>query len=122
MPRRSGRSTTKDVFPNFMSGTITNLGSPAVVFNTTRVATPIPRLKVTGNRATVMELLWMDVTFRGGFIDGSANERVFSMSIGQSPLIEPGWNSPLVFCQVRLIAHNFGGLVTVSKIFQQPFR
>ena len=121
--RRTGRSLTKDVFPNFMSGTIDVAGALVSNFNSVRVATPIPRLKVTGNRATVMELLWMDVTFRGGFIDGSGNERVFNMSIGATPDGEIGWSNPLVFCQVRLLGQHGGGFTPpVQDITEAPYR
>jgi len=82
MPRRN---LSKDVFPNFMSGRVSQLGAVANVFTTVRVQTPIPRLKVSGNRATVMELLWCDVVRSGGFPDGSANFFSFSMTIGTPP-------------------------------------
>jgi len=55
---RRGVKTT-DFFPNFITGTV--LQSGADTFNSVKVFTPIPRLKTVGNRATVMELLWLDI-------------------------------------------------------------
>lgn len=49
----------QDNFPNYMSFIVTTSGTN--VFTSFRINTPIPRSQVvSGNRATVMELLWVE--------------------------------------------------------------
>ena len=104
MPR-GRRFITKDVYPNFMSGRLSQPGSVANVFTTVRVNTPIPRLKVSGNKATVMELLWLDLVSNGGFPDGTANFFQFTFSIGAPPTVgtDVFYDNPLVFLQIKVI-------------------
>jgi len=105
--RRRTVGSTKDDYPNFMSGIVTVPGNALSNFVTTRVQTPIPRLKVQGNRATVMELLWVDVDFTGGFPDGINNQLDFTMSIGAPPdsFGSGAWSNPLVFAQVKYFSN-----------------
>lgn len=102
-----GKSVTTDVFPNFMSGTLTLSGPND--FTTVRVNTPIPRLKTIGNRATVMELLWMEmVVSKEDFVDRP--DRVeFQMSIGTPPTQISNFGDPLVFATMK---YSLGGLNT----------
>jgi len=69
-----------------------------------------------------MELLWVDVVFRGGFADGSGNEQIFSMTIGSPPQTTSSkafqWDSPLTFMMVRMVGRGTGGL----KPGVEPFR
>jgi len=110
MPRRS---LTKDVFPNFMSGKLSQVGAILNVFTTVRVQTPIPRLKVSGNRATVMELLWCDLVVTGGFPDGNANFYNFSMSIGTPPdaPASASFDRPTVFLSLKTLATGTTGIL-----------
>ena len=116
---RTAGALTKDLFPNFMSGRVPVPGAIISNFVTTRVQTPIPRLKVTGNRATVMELLWVDVVFRGAFPDGSGNEIIFTMTIGTPPDggVAANFDRPTTFAMVRWLAIGTG-----SSTNTQPFR
>lgn len=47
-----------DKYPNYMTGTVTQ--SAADTATVSQFSTPIPRLQTRGNKATVMELLWID--------------------------------------------------------------
>ena len=79
----SARKVGMDKFPNFMSGRLTL--SAANTFTTDQVFTPIPRLKTSGNKATVMELLWVDYQWGGTDLVASGDNLSFSMSIGAAP-------------------------------------
>jgi len=106
--RRTAGGRTKDDFPNFMSGLVTVPGNPLGEFVTVRVQTPIPRLKVQGNRATVMEILWVDVAFNGAFPDGIGNQINITFSIGSPPDAATSvvWSNPLVFAQVKWFSNS----------------
>jgi len=52
------RTTKLDKYPNYMTGT--TLQSSADTATNSQFSTPIPRLQTRGNKATVMELLWID--------------------------------------------------------------
>ena len=55
------KSNRQDYFPNYMSWKITE--SAADTYTTDKIFTPIPRSQVmTGNKAVVMELLWLEIT------------------------------------------------------------
>jgi len=86
-----------------MSGRISMTGTNPE-FVTIRIATPIPRLKVSANnRATVMELLWLDVMYRGSPTNGVDNEKVFSISIGSPPSsgVDTTWDKPTTVAALR---------------------
>lgn len=116
----NGNGKRVDVFPNFMTGRI----SQTVVneFVTTLVNTPIPRIQTTrsGQRATVMELLWIEVMFPT--IDMKAAPDVnytFQMVIGTTPAIIIPFNNPRVFMSKRIDTH----IITQGGGFtEQPYR
>jgi len=76
------RGTKKlDNYPNYMTGTANQ--SSADTATNFQFSTPIPRLQTRGNKATVMELLWIDMkinctlnavgeTFAASFYGGQA--------------------------------------------------
>lgn len=120
--RRNNTNNGKriDVFPNFMTGTITQPGIDN--FTTVLVNTPIPRIQTTrsGQRATVMELLYCEMMFPT--IDMKAAPDVLytmQMVIGTTPVAMIPFNNPRVFVQKRVDTHiiTSGGGFTV-----QPYR
>jgi len=121
MPRRSA----KDQYPNFLSGTIRQTSSDA--FTTTQIFTPIPRLKTIGNRATVMELLWMDI--KSGIDLILLNTQWdFQLSIGTKPAGIIGWQDPRVFVNVGahsniVLAGGSGrGISTTQLMYRYDFQ
>lgn len=98
MTARRKALTTKDVdrFPNFLSGSLTL--SAANTFTTNQVFTPIPRLKTSGNRATVMELLWMQLNIDRTTVDFVVNGDgyTFQMTFGSPPTGIIQWSDPRV--------------------------
>ncbi len=93
---RKRNLTSKDVdrFPNFLSGRITE--SAAATFTTTQIFTPIPRLKTSGNKATVMELLWVDMDMNTA-LNAAGEQAVIAFSIGSVPTVILPWNDPRAF-------------------------
>lgn len=79
----SARKVGMDKFPNFMSGRLTL--SAANTFTTQQIFTPIPRLKTTGNKATVMELLWMELVPTVTDFVASGDNLSFGVQIGAVP-------------------------------------
>ncbi len=89
-----GKTVSTDRFPNFLSGTLTE--SAADTFTTTQVFTPIPRLKTAGNKATVMELLWLD-TDLSTTLNAAAEQVNVNFMIGSTPTAFVQYNDPRVF-------------------------
>lgn len=100
MPRgRRGR--TKDDFPNFLSGFIEQQGVDDFVEKT--INTPIPRLKTVGNRATVMELLYCDISAPfADMTDVAGTGLFFQMRLGGSQTSFVFWDDTRVFVNFRL--------------------
>jgi len=124
--RRSAPTTTtmarrrggiKDQFPNFMSGRITQ--SDANNFVTAQVNTPIPRLKTQGGKATVMELLWVDIRASNFDLTAAGDNFQFQMTLGTVQAGILGWNDTRVF--VFKSIHQEGGASGLS-IFEQTLR
>lgn len=116
MVSRRGKSLTTDLFPNFLSGTLVE--SAADAFTTTQVFTPIPRLKTIGNRATVMELLWIDaviVTTLNAVGEGVSA----TFSLGSVPTALLNFEDPRVF---GLIDFTIKGTIDGFMMFQNPIR
>jgi len=100
--RGRGRGVkSSDNFPNFLSGVIASTVA-ANQFVTSSTFTPIPRLKTIGNRATVMELLWLDAEFRTELITQSAEVQI-QFSIGAPPTGILSWADPRVFAQIKML-------------------
>jgi len=98
MSRRRGRVTGTDHFPNFLSGSLQQLQADAFV--ALQTFTPIPRLKTIGQRATVMELLWIDIE-KDTEQQQSQSEMVLFFSIGAIPTQIIHWNDPRVFAMFK---------------------
>jgi len=127
MKRRRSTAATKDNFPNFQSGQILLTGANPD-FVTTRVNTPIPRLKVQGNRATVMELLWLDVMFRGDPTNGVNNEKIFTMTIGTIPTLatQTTWDKPTTVAALKVFTIGLSSTAaegsSTNALFPEPHR
>jgi len=114
--RRRSRNTirTKDEFPNFLVGLIVSIQTLGEdFFITRRFNTPLPRLKTIGNRATVMELLWVEFFF-GDLPALFTNQTLepisirWQLSIGQAPTI-----STVPVSDARVFAQQ-----EISSVFQ----
>lgn len=117
---RGRRGRTKDDFPNFMSGFVAQLSLNDFV--TTVINTPIPRLKTIGNKATVMELLYMDVIHSGwSFNSNAAPSGFFQMVIGAEPANILAWSSTRNVADFRW-GMSFGTQTTQVTEFGAPFR
>lgn len=95
--RTRGKTITTDIFPNFLTGELDTVGAADPnTFRTTQVFTPIPRLKTLGNRATVMELLWVDIHTTAQW--RAPDENLFTaFHIGAAPTKILPFNDPRVF-------------------------
>lgn len=80
-----------------MTGSLTL--SAANTFTTTQVFTPIPRLKTSGNKATVMELLWMDLLVSNTDLIATNDDINFQMAFGVAPTAILQFNDTRVFAQ-----------------------
>ncbi len=87
---------SRDFFPNFLSGTVVQTSED--VQTTQQIFTPIPRLKTIGNRATVMELLWIDMEedMIYSLINSELNV-TFSIGSAPAPATILRWSDPRVF-------------------------
>ena len=101
----NGNGKRVDIFPNFLTGTIAQTGVD--LFTTVLVNTPIPRIQTTrsGNRATVMELLWIEVLFPNVKMEAPNTVLLGIFTIGTTPINVLPYNNPRVFAEVRLDAH-----------------
>lgn len=94
--RRSKAVQNTDRFPNWLTGKVVQ--TAADINTTVQTFTPLPRLKTIGNRATVMELLWLEIDLND-FIWTLANADFnFQMALGSADVGE------LFFSDPRLIA------------------
>ncbi len=112
LKRRQGRATsmaarrgkgvsTSDFFPNFLTGEIVQTAVNA--FTTKQQFTPIPRLKTIGNKATVMEILWIEMDFNGATLgSGTNNSTVFHFSLGAAPTTNLLLSDPRVFALISI--------------------
>lgn len=119
MTRRRGLKTA-DLYPNFLSGSIQTLATFPNTLVTQQVFTPLPRLKTMGNRATVLELLWLDIRATVDFALADA-DFAFQMSVGSPPSALLAWNDPRVFAEYFLASE--GVVANGKSIFpMQPWR
>lgn len=109
----SRRAVTKDKFPNFMSGKLTL--SAANTFTTDQIFTPIPRLKTTGNKATVMELLWVDILVSNTDFLAAGDDLNFQMAMGSIQTAPLDFNDTRVF-MAKFAEHSFvtSGMTTLT--------
>jgi len=115
MPAR--KSVGMDKFPNFMSGQITL--SAANTFTTQQVFTPIPRLKTSGNKATVMELLWIDLQWDGTDLIDVGDVVSGSMNTGVPPTATTDLSDPRTLVVSRW---EMGLTTSGASLFKQPER
>jgi len=80
------KSIRQDFFPNYISWTLTEPSADAFV--TQRINTPIPRNQVvTGNKAVVMELLWVEIDIHNLQFNAASETTFFSLSTGMAPTV-----------------------------------
>ncbi len=79
----SVRSGRQDFYPNFMGFALTQTGGDT--FTTVSINTPIPRVAINGNRATVMELLWCDVESQNLILNAAVESITFGLTTGAPP-------------------------------------
>ena len=106
-----------DEYPNFISGVLALSG--ANTFTTQQVFTPIPRLKVSGNKATVMELLWVDTEWEGTDIVASGDFLQVGMSIGAVPTAVLSLSDPRT---IITSFQEFSALTSGGNFLQTPLR
>jgi len=84
---RKGRLRQKDEFPNYITGNITiPVGNiSGIRFISETIFTPLPRLRTQGNKATVMEFLWVEVFPVGASLTEPTDELLFGLSVGLNP-------------------------------------
>jgi len=117
--RNNNNNGRVDVFPNFLTGVVTQTAAEA--FTTTQVNTPIPRIQTTrsGQKATVMELLWVEVLFPTIVMGTITANYTLQMVIGIVPTLILPFNNPRVFVEQRLDMHIFaasGGGITKQPL------
>ena len=106
-----------DEYPNFISGVLSL--SAANTFTTQQVFTPIPRLKVTGNKATVMELLWIDTEWVGTDLVASGDFLQVGFSIGSVPTAVLGLDDPRT---IITSFKEFSALTSGGNFLETPSR
>ena len=121
--RRAMTGKDVDRFPNFLAGVLAE--SAANTFTTTQVFTPLPRIKTSGTRATVMELLFVETDFSGTNIQNANGEQMqVVFSFGSAPTAMLAWNDTRNFFQRQdtivgqAISTNGAG----STILREPVR
>lgn len=89
---------SSDQFPNFLTGQLVQLANDTL--QAVQIFTPIPRLKTIGNRATVMELLWIDMELDIQMNAINAEYTIF-FSIGTLPDSFLRFNDTRVFAMFK---------------------
>ena len=111
-------SKRQDFFPNYMSWRVTESG--ADTFTTDKIFTPIPRSQVLiGNKATVMELLWWEVSVPNIQLDAAGEFIICNISTGGVPTDVLGINegNTVTYKYVELAL-----LTSGAALIEQPFR
>lgn len=77
--------TRQDFFPNYMSWELKQPSNDTFV--TDKIFTPIPRnQQIKGNKAIVMELLFLDVDYHNLKLDAGDEEVFYALSLGAPPI------------------------------------
>lgn len=98
--RTNNNNNKKDVFPNFLTGKLEM--DATGVFRTTVVNTPIPRLQTRGNKATVMELLWVEwFSSTLKFLE-AGQQATWQMTIGAQPTAILDYDDSRVFAAYQI--------------------
>jgi len=123
------RFVTVDEFPNYMSGSAEVPGSaePTVTTSKQQIFTPLPRLKVHGNLATVLELLYLDVQVTGVVFNNIDDQWVFNMRLGAeiSGDIIPDWADTRVFVNMQRTIIGSSAIKETIRFFAEdtmPYR
>lgn len=118
--RRNNNNNNGDIFPNFLTGVVTQAPGFPDTFATVQVNTPIPRIQTTrsGQKATVMELLWMEVLFPSIEVSTALANLTMQMVIGIVPTVILAFNNPRVFAEIRVDTHlaTQGMAITVQPL------
>jgi len=124
-----------DEFANFIVATQSIAASLSQKkFQSARVATPLPRIKTSGNKATILEILWVEFSIPALILNFDVVQLGFiriQLSIGAPPIdtILP-FSDPRVFAEVQ-VDHHFKDAdppgptqreVNTSSLLLQPFR
>lgn len=95
-----------DEFANFIVFQAITDAALGNIFKTFRVATPLPRIKTFGNKATILEILWVEfalptlsLNFDKDDVDTIFNAQ---LSIGAPPAGILPFSDPRVFAQVEI--------------------
>ena len=120
VPNMSRRGRTKDDFPNFLSGIVTL--SAANIFTTQQIFTPIPRLKTIGNKATVMELLYMDLVVDNIDLIAVDDRLRFQMHLGTAQGSFLTWSDTRVFVNYDLLVGGANGTPGALVMTTYPWR
>lgn len=122
--RNNNNNGRKDVFPNFLTGALRQTVTDTFVTN--QVNTPIPRIQTTrsGQKATVMELLWIEMLFPTIEIAAPLANLTAQFVIGIVPNVILPFNNPRVFAEKRLDTHATVEGASGKSGFktEQPFR
>ncbi len=112
---KAGRT---DFYPNYMSWEIVQTG--ADVFTTEKIFAPIPRGQVvSGNRATVMELLWLDCESNNLALNALNEQIIFGLTTGSPPTARTEISSGSTIC---ILEHKMQILTTGGSVIKQPIR
>ncbi len=137
--RRSSRTMAKrrrivggarrvDEFANFLVFQGRLNAAIGGLFGTFRVATPLPRIKTSGKKATVLEILWGEFlipSLAGNFDHESVSIALaVQCSIGSPPGAILKFNDPRVFMHVQIESNFIKDVNGSTRVVfpQQPFR
>jgi hypothetical protein len=114
----ANKGKRQDFYPNYMSWSLTQGGNDAFV--TDKIFTPIPRNQVvTGNKATVMELLWFEIVCHNLTLNNGGEYIVAALSTGPVPTAAtlPELDNGNCLCYVRTEIHL---LTSGASVHVQP--
>lgn len=95
--------TTTDLFPNYMSGRLTLSAANTATVQTQEL--PVNRLRVLGDEATVIEMLWIDLDVRITDFIANTDDVTFSVKVGGLPTVVGTFDNPDVIATFGLENH-----------------
>jgi len=125
--RIAGGARRVDEFANFIVSTLRLDAAVANLAGTTRVQTPLPRIKTSGKRATVLEILWCEILIPTLALNFDRNSSttilVVQLAIG-SPGALLTFSDPRVFAEWEFDANFLPSVNGNTRILfgKQPFR
>jgi hypothetical protein len=111
------KAKRQDLFPNYMSWAITQTGADQ--YTTDKIFTPIPRNQVlTGNRAIVMELLWLDVVINNLSLNAADEDITVGIQTGATPVAAASIDSGnmLAMIKIEFSEHTTGAAITIQPL------